>query len=111
MISRDKLYIPQTIAELRDMLGMMMIYSPTFEDKSGRFPNRNLDTVFFQLNESLSVLRGKLGGERFAKAREMSDQMRRYFEADPDDKTDDTLRGRALINEMDRLLKQVARRA
>jgi hypothetical protein len=32
--------------------------------------------------------------------------MRAYFEADPEDKTDDSLKGRAIILEMMDLLKQ-----
>jgi len=105
-----KPYIPGTISELIDMLGMMMISSPTFVDKTGYFPERNIDTVFFQFNESLKLLRGKLGEALYLKLREMSDRMRAHFEADPEDKTDDGLKGRDIIIEMEDLLKQSTRK-
>jgi hypothetical protein len=41
----------------------------------------------------------------------MSDRMRAHFEADPENKTDDTLKGRDIIVEMENLLKQGARRS
>ena len=104
------LYLPEGIAELRDHLGMMMLSSPTFVDKTGYFPYRNLEVVFQQLNESLRLIRGKLGEERYLALAQMSDRMRAHFEADPDDKTDDTLKGRDLIVEMRDLLKQPARK-
>ena len=105
-----KPYIPQTVSELMDMLGMMMLSSPTFTDGTGYFPERNIDTVFRELNESLRLLRGKLGEERYLKLIEMSDRMRAHFEADPEDKTDDSLKGRQIIHEMEDLLKQRPRK-
>jgi hypothetical protein len=42
---------------------------------------------------------------------EMSDRTRAYFEADPEDKTGDARRGRAIIREMQDLVKQKARQA
>jgi hypothetical protein len=39
----------------------------------------------------------------------MSDQMRAHFEADPENKTDDTIKGREIIDEMQNLLNQKAR--
>ena len=106
-----KPYIPQTVSELMDMLGMMMLKSPTFADKTGYFPDRNIDTVFGQLNESLRQLRGKLGEERYLKLVAMSERMRAHFEADPENKTDDTIKGRDIIVEMEGLLKQSARKS
>lgn len=104
MPSPYKPYIPQTIGDLRDMLGMMMLYAPTFKDQSGYFPDRNVNTVFSELNESLQMLRGKLGVERYQTLRSMSDQMRAHFEADPEDMTGEALKGRDLIDAMDKLL-------
>ena len=34
-----------------------------------------------------------------------------HFEADPENKTDDSLKGRAMIHEMEELLKQKARKS
>ena len=97
--------IPQTAGEIIDKLGWMMLYSPKFDNDSGYFPGRNLDTTFFSLNEGLTAIRNRLGEERYADLRAMSDRMRLHFEADPENKTDDTLAGRALILEMTRLLR------
>jgi hypothetical protein len=90
---------------------MMMLASPTFVDKTGYFPWQNVDTVFHQLNEGLRLIRGKLGEERYLKLMEMSDRMRAHFEADPEDKTDDTRKGCQLILDMQALLKQRAQKS
>lgn len=101
-----KPYIPQDIGDLMDLLASMMLYSPTFEDLSGYFPGRNIDTTFFELNEGLKVIRKKVGEERYAALVALSDRMRAHFEADPENKTDDTIKGRELIHEMEDLLTQ-----
>lgn len=105
MPSSYKPYIPQTTSELIDMLGMMMLSSPTFLDNTGYFPERNIYTVFSDLNESLKLLNGKLGGERYRQLREMSDCMRKYFETDEGDRVENTVKGREIIREMQTLLK------
>jgi hypothetical protein len=89
---------------------MMMLESPTFTDRTGYFPSRNLEMAFYELNEGLRLIRENLGEERYLKLMGMSDRMRAHFEADPEDKTDDSLKGRAIIDEMEDLLKQVARK-
>ena len=99
-------YIPQNVSEIMEVLALMMLKSPTFVDKTGYFPERNVDTVFHQLNEGLRLNKAKLSEERYAKLIEMSDRMRAHFEADPENKTDDTLKGRHIIREMGLLLKQ-----
>ncbi|HLW89963.1 MAG TPA: hypothetical protein VKS78_01510 [Roseiarcus sp.] len=111
MVRPYKPHIPKDVSEIMDQLGFMMLKSPTFIDKMGYFPSRNIDTVFHQLNEGLRLIRGKLGEERYLKLMEMSDRMRAHFEADPEDKTDDSLKGRAIIHEMEVLLKQKVRKS
>jgi hypothetical protein len=106
-----KPYIPQDVGEIMDMLAMMMLSSPRFIDEIGYFPGRNIDTIFLQLNEGLRMMRGKLGDELYLKLREMSDRMRAHFEADAENRTDETLKGRAIIMEMRNLLKQSARKS
>jgi hypothetical protein len=101
-----KRYIPKGVSEIMDYLGAMMLDSPTFIDRTGYFPGINLQTTFCELNEGLRLIRGKLGEERYFKLMEMSDRMRAHFEADPDNKTDDTLKGREIIEQMEALLKQ-----
>ena len=59
--SSDKPYIPQGISEIWDFLGAMMLLAPTFKDKTGYFPDRNIDTEFFALNEGLKTVRKKVG--------------------------------------------------
>jgi hypothetical protein len=104
-------HIPKDVGEIMDQLGFMMLASPTFIDGTGYFPSQNIDTVFFQLNEGLRLIRGKLGEERYLKLVEMSGLMRAHFEADPENETDDTLKGRAIIREMEELLKQKVRKS
>jgi len=93
-----------------DMLGGMMILSPTFRDITGYFPGRNIDNTFYELNEGLRLLQPKLGEDLYLKLRGMSDQMRAHFEADPEDQTGDSLKGRDISFEMTDLLKQSRRK-
>lgn len=102
-------YISQTVSELIDLLGMMMLRSPTFLDKTGYFPQRNICTVFSQLNRSLQVLSGILGEDHCRQLRGMSDRMRIYFDADQNERTENTMRGRELIDQMEEILMRVVR--
>ena len=94
-----------------DMLGLMMLSSPTFVDDSGYFPDRYIETVFDSFNQGFQVVRGKLGDERYFKLQDLSDRMKAHFKADPQNKTDDTVKGRTLIHEMEDLLMQKRRKA
>ena len=87
MIQRNALYTPQSTDEIIDFLGMMMLSSPTFIDKSGFFASRNVDSVFHALNEALHLVEGKLGEPLYLELREMSDRMRAQFKADLEYKT------------------------
>lgn len=107
----NKPYIPQSVGEIIDHLGFMMLYSPTFQDESGYFPGRNIGTVFYSLNEGLKVVRKKLGEECYVALISLSERMRAHFEADPENKTDDTLKGRALIHEMEDALTRRSAKA
>jgi len=93
-----------------DKLGAMMLESPTFIDRSGYFPGRNVETTFFELNEGLKVIRKKVGEERYEALLALSDRMRAHFEADPEDKTDDAIAGRELIHEMEDILRSARKR-
>jgi len=97
-------HIPQTIGELHDLIGSMMLSSPRFEDHSGYFPGKNIDTEFFALTEGFKVLRKQLGEERYHALVQMADSMRAHFEADPDDKTEDAIRGREIVLDMEDVL-------
>ena len=103
-------YIPQSIGELLEKLADMILTAPTFRDKTGYFPGKNIDTSFLALNEGLEAVRKKLGEERYATLRALSDKMRPLFEADPEDKTGDAQAGREIIYEMEDILKTAAKR-
>jgi hypothetical protein len=99
-----KTYTPRGVGEIMDHLGYMMLSSPAFADPD--FIGRNLETAFAELSEGIRLIRPKLGDERYAKLIELSDRMRAHFEADPEDKTQDAIKGRELILEMEDILKQ-----
>jgi hypothetical protein len=103
--------IPQNIGELLDHLGWMLLKSPTFVDKTGYFPFLDLDYVFEELNEGLTVNRTVLGDARYQELMGMSDRMRALFEADPEDRTGETATGCKIILEMEDVLKQVQRKS
>jgi tRNA 2-selenouridine synthase SelU len=105
-----KPYVPQDVGELLAYLSHMMLASPTFKDETGYLPWENIDTTFFALNQGLLGIRKQLGEERYAALKAMSDRMRALFEADPEDKTDDTHAGCMLIHEMEDVLIDVAKR-
>jgi hypothetical protein len=107
---RHKPYVPQDVGELLAYLSHMMLAAPTFKDESGYLRWENIDTTFSSLNEGLLVIRKKLGDERYAALRAMSDKMRGLFEADPEDKTGDTHAGCMLIHEMEDILTSVTKR-
>lgn len=102
-----KPYIPQTIGEIWDLLGGMWINAPTFEDKTGYFPERNIETEFFALKEGLKVVQKKLGDERYERLIDMADRAKAHFLADPEEKTQDSVAGLALFGEMEEVLKEV----
>jgi hypothetical protein len=101
-----KNYVPKDLSEVYDFLGMMMLCSPTFIDKSERFADRNIETVFHALNAGLSAKKDDLGEEKYWRLMDMSARMRAHFEADPEDKTDESLKGRDLIDAMSEILLQ-----
>jgi hypothetical protein len=106
-----KIRVPQDIRELLDLLSSMLVSAPKFLDKTGWLPFLNLDYVFQQLNQGLNHNRRTLGEERYHELVRMSDRMRALFQADPEDKTGDTLKGCKIIHEMEDILKQVRRKS
>lgn len=106
MSKNYSVYIPKTVGEVVDHLASMMLESPRFKDASGYFPEQNIDTEFYALNEGLKKLQKRLGEERYQQLKTLSDQMRRHFEADPEDRSDDAIKGREIILEMRELLSK-----
>jgi hypothetical protein len=105
-----KPYVPKNVGELLDQLAYMMLASPTFKDKTGYFPDRNIETAFFALNEGLLTVRKNLGEKLFTELKTMSDKMRALFESDPEDKAGGAQVGCVLIREMEDILTDVAKR-
>ena len=106
-----KMYVPRDIGEVLDHLDHMLLHAPKFIDKTGYFPFQNLDYVFRQLAEGLSNIRPTLGDKRYHELTRMSDRMRALFEADPENKTGETRKGRDIIYEMEDIVKQVWRKS
>ena len=89
----------------------MLLKAPKFIDKTGHFPFQNVGYVFEKLNAGLSHNRLTLGEERYRELMRMSDGMRAYFEADPENKTGETRKGRDIIYEMEKILKEARRKS
>ena len=106
----DKLYIPQSVGDVVDQLSSKMLSAPKFKSRLPWAFEENIDTNFYELNEGLKIIRSKLGDETYARLVEMSDRMRPHFEADPEDRTEDGLKGRELIDEMTDILRASRRR-
>ena len=105
-----KPYIPSTKGEVVDYLASMILGAPKFKDKTGYFPDQDIDSEFHALNEGLKALRKKLGEEAYQSAVELSQQARSHFEADPEDKTDDGIKGRDCLMDIQDILKTAGRR-
>ncbi|MBT2189355.1 hypothetical protein KK488_20585 [Sphingobium sp. H33] len=93
-----------------DLLSWMLLHSPKFEDKTGYFPDMNIETTFFALTEGLKMVRKRIGEETFERLASVTVQMKSYFEADPDDKIGEAIKGRDSIQEMEALLQASAKR-
>ena len=98
-------YVPQTIGQIYEMTGSMMLSAPKFVDKTGYNPDRNIETEFSGLKQGLALVRKQLGEERYTKLVDMVDRMRAHFEADPDDTNGECTLGRNLIIAMNDILK------
>ena len=103
---RDRLYIPTSFGDLLEKLAITQLYSPKFEDPTGGGqPWRNLEVMFYTLNEGLLNLRVPLGEELYRKLAGMSDEIRACFEADPEGTMGETRKGKDLLYEMEDLIR------
>ena len=98
-------YVPKGMGELRDLLASMILGAPNFRDKSGYFPDRGAESEFFALNEALKRIRDKIGEDNYQKAIELSARARVHFAADPEDKSDDGIKGRDCLLDIETILK------
>lgn len=103
-------YIPQSLSEIYDLLGSMMLHAPTFVDELGHFPERNIDSEFHELVESFGVVRKKLGEERYARLIDLAGRAKALFAADPDDDNGKADEGRKLLAEIEDLIQEVRSR-
>lgn len=97
-------YIPASISEIYDLLGSMILGAPTFIDRLGHFPERNIDSQFHQLTEGLGIIRKKIGEDRYLQLIELSRQAKILFAADQDDMNGQTDAGRNLLFQIEGLL-------
>ncbi len=103
-------YIPASLSEINDLLGSMILWAPTFIDETGVFPDRNIDTRFYQLNEGFGRLRHKLSEERYVLLLDLAARAKALFAADQDDANGKADEGRKLLFEMEDVLNEVRRR-
>lgn len=105
MVLKYNPHIPETVGELIDQLSLMLLTSPLFEDPTGFFEGRNIDTEFEALTKGLNNTKVKLGSDRYMELAKMSAQMRACFEADPKGSSGETLKGRNIALDMIEILK------
>lgn len=104
-IDYSRIHVPKTVGEIVEQLGSMMLSAPQFKSRLPWAFEEDIDTNFYQLNEGLKAVRRQLGEETYVRLVEMSDRMRAHFEADPEDSTEDGIKGRELIDEMTDILR------
>lgn len=97
-----KPYIPKDVQQILEHLSMMFLKSPTFKDTF--FTDRNVEQVFYELNEGLKRSRKKIDVEDYEQLLTLSQRMREHFEADPEDSNGQAREGRKLIREMQIML-------
>lgn len=84
--------------------------APTFVDPLGDFPKRNIHTIFHMLVEGLGIVRNKLGEQSYATLLDLANRAKILFAADQDDTNGKTDQGRALLFEMEDVLRDVRNR-
>lgn len=106
----SKPYIPSTLSEIYDTLGSMILGAPTFIDRLGDFPNRNIDSEFNKLTQGFGLVRKKLGEERYARLMDLAARAKAQFAADQQDTNGKTDEGRALLFEIEDEIQAARRR-
>ncbi|OYY73073.1 hypothetical protein [Sphingomonas sp. 28-63-12] len=97
----SKPYIPVSLSEIYDTLGSMILGAPTFVDRLGDFPDRNIDSEFNKLTQGFGLVRKKLGEERYARLMDLAARAKDLFAADQEDMNGKTDEGRALLFEIE----------
>lgn len=104
-----RIYIPNSLSEIYDQLGSMILDAPRFVDETGVFPHRNIDSSFYQLNEGMRLVSAKFGEERYAALTDLAERAKALFAADPDDINGKTDEGRKLLFEIEDLIQDTRR--
>lgn len=103
-------YIPASLSEINDQIIVMIVEAPAFIDRTGVFPERNIDSQFHVLVEGFGRVRRKLGDERYAKLVDLAARAKVLFAADQEDTNGRTDEGRALLMEIEDVLNELRRR-
>ena len=98
-------YIPTSISEINDQLGSMILGAPTFKDRTLVFHDQNIESEFHKLVEGFGLVRKKLGEERYAALMDLAARAKALFAADQDDTNGKTDEGRALLFEIEDVLR------
>ena len=104
-----KPYIPASLSEINDQLGSMILHAPTFLDRTLVFPDRNIDSEFDTLVKGFDIVRKKLGEERYAALIDLAARAKTLFAADQGDTNGKTDEGRALLFEIEDILRDARR--
>lgn len=105
----SKPYIPSTISAIYDQLGSMILHAPRFIDRTFVFPDRNIDSEFDSLVKGFSIVRKKLGEDRYAALIDRAARAKALFAADQDDTNGKTVEGRTLLFEIEDILQDARR--
>lgn len=73
------LLIPESLGELSDQLGSMILTAPSFNSRVE--PDSNIDTVFEELNRGIEYLCPKFGSAGCEEMSRMSGEARSLFES------------------------------
>ncbi|MET3825225.1 hypothetical protein ABIC16_000918 [Sphingomonas sp. PvP055] len=103
-----KPYIPASLSEINDQLGSMILFAPTFFDRTLVF-DHNIDSEFDKLTGGFDLVRKKLGEERYAVLIDVAARAKALFAADQDDTNGKTDEGRALLFEIEDVLRDARR--
>ena len=104
MVRPYRPYIPESLGDLLDYLTVLLLQSPTFE-QVGYFPGKDVPSVFGGFSEGLQRLRPQLGDALYHRLVKDAAQMRAYFEADPNNTTGETRKGKNMVYELEALVE------
>lgn len=93
-------YVPETLSELMDQVVPMMGDAPKFQDDTGYFPRKSIDSEFYALVEGFGKVRDKIGEDKYAAAIDIAARMKAIFLEAADENDPKTMQGIYLIHEL-----------